>query len=101
VKEFDPRITLSSVSLYEVFGLENGEDILSKHFRTVETIKFSDSLSVTDPDDLLNYILSCHGNQNEYISKDLAAFRRLMVSKFRNGSFDITKEACLFITHKA
>ena len=101
VKEFDSRITLSSVSLYEVFGLENGKDILSGHFDDVDTIMFSDTLSVTAPDDLLNYILSCHGNQNEYISKDLPGFRHLMISKFRNGSFDITKEACLFIAHKA
>ena len=59
------------------------------------------TLSVTNPDDLLNYILSCHGNQNDFISKDLASFRSLMISKFRNGVFDITKEACLFIAHKA
>ena len=62
---------------------------------------FNDTLSVTNPDDLLNYILSCHGNQNEFISKDLASFRSLMISKFRNGVFDITEEACLFIAHKA
>ena len=101
VKEFDHRITLSSVSLYEVFGLENGKDILSGHFNGVDTIMFNDTLSVTNPDDLLNYILSCHGNQNEFISKDLSSFRSLMISKFRNGVFDITKEACLFIAHKA
>ena len=97
VKEFNPNITLSNISLYDMFGLENGKEILLKHFYDVELIKYTDKLEVTNNEDLLNYILSCHGNQNELISINIKAFKALINKKFSNGAFHITKEAGLFI----
>ena len=97
VKEFNPKITLSNVALYEVFGLDNGREILSPYFRNIGLREYEDHLEVSDPDDLLNYILSCHGNQNEYLSDHLPQFRKLIEKKFRNGSFRISKQAGLFI----
>ena len=38
-KEFDSRIRLSEVNLYDVFGLENGGDILKRHFSQVEQVR--------------------------------------------------------------
>lgn len=32
IKDFDERITLSDHKLYDVFGLENGEEQLKKYF---------------------------------------------------------------------
>lgn len=100
VKEYNPKITLSSVNLYEKFGLQNGESILREHFNDVSSVIYNDYLEVSDPDDLLNYILSCHGNQNEYLKDNLNDFRRLIKKKFRNGTFHITKQAGLFISRK-
>ena len=97
VKEFNPTITLSNISLYELFGLENGKEILSKHFKDIQLLTYNDSLEVTNSDDLLNYILSCHGNQNELIGSNINAFKALINKKFSNGAFHITKEAGLFI----
>ena len=99
VKLYDPQITLSNVLLYEVFGLENGEDILKVYFHTVDKDVYEDSLEVTHMDDIANYILSCHGNQSEYISKDYQAFKRFIDAKNKH-SFHITKDAGMFICQK-
>ncbi|MDO4198722.1 MAG: methyltransferase domain-containing protein [Erysipelotrichaceae bacterium] len=96
VKEFNQKINLSSVNLYEKFGMNNGEEILGRHFDNVKMDIYDDYLEVSDPDDLLNYILSCHGNQNEYLKDHLSEFKELIKKKFKNGSFHITKQACLF-----
>lgn len=100
VKEFNPRINLSNISLFEIFGLENGKTILNKYFNNVDIKLYKDSLEVTNCDDLLNYILSCHGNQNEYIMPNIDNFKELIIKKFKSGSFHITKEAVLFTSIK-
>lgn len=101
VKEYDSRITLSNVNLYDIFGLENGKDILQQVFCNVELKYYNDYLLVTNMDDIANYILSCHGNQSEYISKDYQAFKRFIDKKLKNSkTFKITKDAGLFICYK-
>lgn len=98
VKEYDSRITLSNVNLYDIFGLENGKDILQQVFSHVELDYYDDYLLVTNMDDIANYILSCHGNQSEYISKDYQAFKRFIDKKLKNNkTFKISKDAGLFI----
>jgi len=100
VKEYDSRITLSNINLYDIFGLENGYQILHEVFDSVEMKKHDDYLLVNDMDDIANYILSCHGNQTEYISKDYNSFKKYLDKKLKNNSsFKITKDAGLFICH--
>ena len=101
VKEFDPRIELSNQSLFEIFGLENGEQLLRRYFTQVEKRVYEDSLVVDDAIDLVNYILSCHGNQNEYLSDCYHEFEKFIQDKIKlNGSIKITKEAGIFICKK-
>ncbi len=48
--------------------------------------------------EIANYIISCHGNQLEYLAKDYEGFRKLLESKMKNHKFFyVTKEAGLFI----
>jgi DNA-binding transcriptional MerR regulator/cyclopropane fatty-acyl-phospholipid synthase-like methyltransferase len=102
VKSFNQKINLSKNKLYEKFGLENGKEILSQYFDDVEMHRHEDSLEVTDSDDLTNYILSCHGNQLEYISKDYESFLRMIHNKMKQtGKMHITKEAGCFICRKS
>ena len=49
VKNFDERINLSSISLAEHFGLENGKEILSNYFSFVDIKKYEDELIINDP----------------------------------------------------
>ena len=101
VKEFDPRIELSNQSLFEIFGLENGEQLLRRYFTQVEKRVYEDSLVVDDAIDLVNYILSCHGNQNEYLNDRYQEFEKFIQDKIKlNGSIKITKEAGIFICKK-
>lgn len=101
VKEFDSRIALSEVNLYDVFGLENGEEILKSHFHSVEKRDYKDYLEVSDPGALMEYILSCHGNQQEYLSDRYEEFREFLKKKMeKKGFIHITKRAGAFICRK-
>ena len=101
VKEYDARIVLSKINLFDVFGLENGEEILNKVFDSIELRRYEDDYLVVDnPDDIEAYILSCHGNQSEYISRDYEQFRSFLKRKFKKGKFVIQKDAGIFIGHK-
>ncbi|MBS5113899.1 MAG: methyltransferase domain-containing protein [Coprobacillus cateniformis] len=99
IKEFNPKITLSNIKLYDVFGLENGKIILQPYFKKVETLIHDDYLLVNDANDIINYILSCHGNQSEFILKDYESFKRYMEKKVKN-QIKITKAAGIFICRK-
>lgn len=101
VKNFDERINLSSISLAEHFGLENGKEILSNYFSFVDIKKYEDELIINESQPLIDYILSCHGNQNEYLLNCLKDFKFYIdnLIKQSNG-IKITKDAGLFICIK-
>lgn len=99
VSDFDDRIVLSADKLYERFGRENGEEILSPFFTNVLWNSYDDSLLVPDSETLISYVLSCHGNQNQYIVDRFKDFRSF-VKKKTTGGFYITKDAGIFICKK-
>ncbi len=98
-KKFDERITLSDNDLHARFGFENGAQILSKHFPNVHWTSYEDELIVTEPEPLISYVLSCHGNQNQYILNRYKDFSQYVKAKTING-FHITKDAGIFICEK-
>src|SRR5699024_6741823 len=67
VQDFDSRIILSADKIYVKFGNDIGPSILSTSFSDVEWHRYENSLLVTQAEPLISYILSCHGNQNQYI----------------------------------
>lgn len=100
VQGFDKRIVLSSDKLYERFGKENGTDILSPYFHgNCSWVSYEDELIVSDSDPLISYILSCHGNQNQYILEQYKEFCEYVRKKMKDG-FHITKDAGIFINQK-
>lgn len=99
VTSFDDRIVLSSTKLYDRFGKENGKEILTPYFSDICWKQYEDYLTVPDPEPLISYILSCHGNQNQFILeryKEFAAY----VKKQTSPSFHITKDAGCFLCKK-
>lgn len=100
VHDFDARIVLAAENLFERFGRENGKAQLSSAFAKIEWISYEDSLIVPDPEPLISYILSCHGNQNQYILEHYREFRSY-VKKKTAASFHITKDAGIFLCTKA
>lgn len=99
VTAFDSRIVLSADKLYHRFGKENGVGLLTPYFSSVEWKQYEDSLLVDQAEPLISYILSCHGNQNQYILNRYAEFRNFVEKKVKNG-FSITKDAGIFIGKK-
>ena len=99
VQKFNSQIILSADHLYENFGLENGTLVLQQYFDSVTKEQFKDALVVTEPEPLIEYILSCHGNQNQYLLEKYKEFREFVERKTKKG-FHITKEAGLFICKK-
>lgn len=100
VQEFHPSITLADKELYEIFGLQNGSDELKQYFANVNVQYYEDSLLVSNPQLLLEYILSCHGNQNEYILPKYQEFKDMLTRKLSKRPFKITKNAGLFVCKK-
>ena len=96
MKRYDDRIVLAAKDLYEIFGKTNGKGLLEKSFSNVEWREYEDSLYVTDENDLIDYILSCHGNQNQYIVDSYKEFRSFVHREAGKG-FYISKEAGIFI----
>lgn len=99
VQGFNSSISLSADKLYEHFGLDNGKGLLEEYFDSVVCRMYEDSLKVDEPEPLIEYILSCHGNQNQYIVNRYKDFRAFVERKIKKG-FYITKEAGLFICKK-
>lgn len=100
VQEFHPSITLADKELYEVFGLQNGAEELLPFFSNVNIQYYEDGLEVSNPQLLLEYIISCHGNQNEYLLPKYQDFKDMLTRKLKRKPFKITKEAGLFVCTK-
>lgn len=101
VQNFDSRINLSNHSLYDVFGLENGECILKQYFTSVQRMDYQDSLEITESKPLIDYIMSCHGNQNEILGPRLSEFKEYIEELLqKDGKIVVTKQAGLFVCVK-
>ena len=96
VRRFDSRIVLSAEKLYDRFGLENGRELLSPYFSDVQLLRYEDSIELDRAEPLIEYILSCHGNQNQYLLDRYKDFR-VFVEKQTTGGFHITKDAGVFL----
>ncbi len=99
VKEFDDRIELSAEKLYEQFGKENGGAILGRYFDEVKWHGYEDELVVKMAEPVIEYVLSCHGNQNRFIVDRYKEFSSFVKRKTDCG-FHITKDAGVFIARK-
>ena len=97
VKKFNSNIYLSEQPLYHKFGLENGKSILKSYFKNVKCHVYKDYLDIDDAKAIVDYILSCHGNQ-EILLEHYEEFFEFVESRIKQeGSIRITKEACLFV----
>ncbi|WP_238881751.1 class I SAM-dependent methyltransferase [Clostridium sp. YIM B02551] len=104
VMDFDSRLDYSSFSVASEFGLENGAEQLSRHFESVEKLVYEDSLHITEPKPLADYVLSLEGHVNiqeimtESRIKDFYQYLEYIILK--DGSIDIPKASGMFIAKK-
>lgn len=99
VSDFDSRIVLSADRLYTIFGLDNGCQLLNDDFKQIEKKIYKDSLIVDKAEPLIEYIMSCHGNQNQYLLDRYSSFKNF-VSDRLSRPMHITKEAGIFVCTK-
>ena len=99
VQRFNKDIVLSADCLYEHFGLENGAEILRTFFPKAEKHIYKDAIEIDEPEPLISYILSCHGNQNQLLLDQYKEFGEFVSQQMRGG-FHIKKEAGAFICKK-
>lgn len=100
VKEFDKRIVLAADNLYDRFGLDAGDEILKEYFDVVNKKVYEDYLLVDKAESLVEYILSCHGNQNQYLLDRYSDFKLFIQRKLSRKPLAITKDAGVFICLK-
>lgn len=100
VKEYDDRIALSEIKLYDIFGLENGITELSSLFDRVEILRYEDNLFITEMQPLVDYIYSCHGNQLDYLIGQQDKFEKFILKKIGKQGIPITKDAGIFYCMK-
>ena len=61
---------------------------------------YQDSLEITESKPLIDYIMSCHGNQNEILGPRLFEFKEYIESILKNkGKIVVTKQAGMFKAH--
>ena len=61
--------------------------------------RYDDGIEISDAEPLMEYILSCHGNQNQYLLSRYKEFRTFVERKVRK-SYHITKDAGIFICRR-
>ena len=72
---------------------------LKKHFSDVERRDYKDALVVDEAEPLVDYILSCHGNQKEYLVDKYTDFKKYVEKKLAKP-MTITKEAGVLVCRK-
>lgn len=80
------------------FLLDDGYFLLKRWFQNVEQRRYKDSLVVTNPDDLIKYILS---GINNVVEPQILQFREFVYREIEKcgGVFRITKDSGLFIAY--
>lgn len=99
VQQFNSSIILSADKLYDKFGLDNGSALLSPYFSSISKRIYEDKLIIHKAEPLIEYILSCHGNQNRYLLDRYKDFKTYVEKKTKRG-FQITKYAGIFVCTK-
>lgn len=97
LKGFNSNIKISEEKISSKFGLENGEEILSKHFNKIKKYLYEDKLVINDTKGILEYIYSIPGNIIELIDtkkKDFEKYIDLSIKK--QGNIYITNNQVLF-----
>jgi ubiquinone/menaquinone biosynthesis C-methylase UbiE len=99
LKSFDPKLIYSPSKLSDKFGLENGQEQLSKYFSHVSLKEFEGGLEVTEVQPLAQYLLSTNSNTKEILmGEKLGEFTKFLKNRMQEsgGLIYITKSTGLF-----
>ena len=86
---------------YRAFDYIRQVAVFSYLYQNTDCFKDVDYLIVDDAKALMNYIMSCHGNQKEYLGYRLKEFQAHLEKIIdENNGIKITKDCGLFICRK-
>ena len=75
--------------------------MVKEYFFNVQRMDYEDSLEITESKPLIDYIMSCHGNQNEILGPRLNEFKEYIEELLENNDkIVVTKQAGLFVCRK-
>ena len=80
----------------KAFTLQNGGEILGKHFSKVEMLRYEDSLAVTDVDDLVDYAYSL-GGMTSLSQIPRETLREVFIRNMKDGVLSVPKEYGMFV----
>ncbi len=87
-----------SITPFTQFTLENGAELLAKHFAKVERFDFDSNLEVTEVEPLVAYAMSGFVGKQLIGTKREDALRQFVADRIaRDGAFHITKAVGLFV----
>lgn len=97
MKGFNSNIKISEEKISSKFGMENGQEILSKHFNQTKRYLYEDKLVINDSKGILEYIYSIPGNIIELVDTKKKDFEKYIDSNInKNGNIYITNNQVLF-----
>jgi hypothetical protein len=101
IKEFDSSLSINKSDAHEEFGLENGEEHLTKCFKNVTLTNFQSNLMITEVEPLAEYIYSMHNELNKQMDqKKQDGFKRFLEVKMREAGYIHITKGPLFIRIK-
>ena len=83
----------------KAFTLQNGEEILTGHFRRVRKLEREDGLAITNLEDMMDYIYSCTSMTN-VADLDRKVLREILRNQMVDGVLHIPKEYGMFVCEK-
>ena len=98
IKKFDAETKAFTQEL--PFSLQNGKDLLARHFCSVERVNYADSLSITDTQDLIEWIKSAISITGFAEEKFHDLYDYFEAIRIKEGAINIPKEVGLFICVK-
>ena len=77
-------------------NVQNGAEILGRFFGNIEKCDYIDSLAVTDPDDMVEYIYSLTG-MSTLLEVPKTEIRAVLVRNMKDGVLNVPKEYGMFL----
>lgn len=81
------------------FTLQNGKNILERHFREVQRFDYEDALAVTDIEDILDYLYSLPGMLG-FVEFERSQLKSILQDRMIDGVLNIPKEYGMFVCGK-
>ncbi len=102
MRRFDPNNPYDTGGPGARFGLENGAEQLERFFENVRLHVYEDSLLVTEPDPLVDYVASMMHVGAEFEGERLEEFKRFVRRELEtNGPLTVRKAQGIFEGERA